>query len=119
MISTPRLLLRALTLADVPKLFALSQEPALRRWIPDQVYADEAEATQVLRALISHTDRAASSWALTTLALPEVLGIVDASNAPSCRVLEKSGFTRTAEDVRADRTLLIYRRAAHAQPNGL
>jgi ribosomal-protein-alanine N-acetyltransferase len=176
MISTPRLLLRPFTLADAPKLFALSQEADLRRWIPDQVYRDEAEAEQVLRALIAHTDRgpdpatrpyvlalehrptgdlighiglsparssvevgyaieqrlhgqglateavrAASDWALTALALPELLGIVDANNTSSCRVLEKAGFTRITEEQRGDRTLLVYRRvaSAHAQPNGL
>jgi [ribosomal protein S5]-alanine N-acetyltransferase len=174
MISTARLLLRPFTLADVPKLFLLSQEDALRRWIPDQVYRDEHEAEEVLRALIAHTDRGpdpasrpyvlaiehdgelighvglsparssvelgyaieqrlhgrglateavttASSWALSELRLPEVLGIVDATNASSCRVLEKSGFSRTASEPRGDRTLLIYRRvsSAHELANGL
>lgn len=41
---------------------------------------------------------AMAMWALTELALPEVLGIVDAANTPSCRVLEKSGFVRVGED---------------------
>jgi [ribosomal protein S5]-alanine N-acetyltransferase len=56
MISTARLLLRPFTLADVPKLFAMSGEEGIRRWIPDQVYRDEHHAEQVLRALIACTD---------------------------------------------------------------
>ena len=55
MISTPRLLLRTFTLADVPKLFVMSIEEGMRR-IPDQVYRDEQHAEQVARALIAYTD---------------------------------------------------------------
>jgi [ribosomal protein S5]-alanine N-acetyltransferase len=56
MISTPRLRLRAFTLADVPKLFVMSVEDGMRRWIPDQVYRNEEHAEAVVRALIAFTD---------------------------------------------------------------
>ena len=58
MISTSRLVLRPFTPVDVPKLFVMSGEAGLRRWIPDQVYRDEAHAEQVARALMAFTDRA-------------------------------------------------------------
>jgi RimJ/RimL family protein N-acetyltransferase len=151
--------LRPFTLADVPALYAMSKEPLLGRFIPDQVYRDLAHAEQVARALIemaAHRDprtqpfvlgvehagalvghvglskargsveigyaiaealhgrglateavSAMSSWALAELGLPEVLGIVAAANAPSCRVLEKAGFTRTGEEPAGT---LVYRR---------
>lgn len=57
MIPTARLLLRPFTLADVPKVFAMSREDGMRRWIPDQVYGDEREAAQVVSALMAHTAR--------------------------------------------------------------
>lgn len=59
MITTPRLLLRPFTLADTAKIFAMSQEAGLRRWIPDQVYRDAQHAEEVLRALIAFTDQPA------------------------------------------------------------
>lgn len=59
---------------------------------------------------------AASAWALTELALPEVLGIVEADNLSSRRVLEKAGFVRVGEERKqsgdAVRTLVVYRRTA-------
>ena len=55
MIATPRLLLRPFTLDDVPKLFAMSQEDGLTRWIPDQVYRDPKHAEEVVRALMACT----------------------------------------------------------------
>ncbi|HEY5947507.1 MAG TPA: GNAT family N-acetyltransferase [Kofleriaceae bacterium] len=167
-ISTSRLLLRPFTLADAPKLFVMSVEEGMRRWIPDQVYRDERHAEQVASALMAFTakrpdpatspyvlgveDRetgalighvglspargsveigyaieqrlqgkgfateavtAMSRWAVAELSLPEVLGIVAADNVQSCRVLEKSGFVRSGDEVKnADGrvyTLLIYR----------
>lgn len=39
-----------------------------------------------------------STWGLKTLGLPEVLGIVASANVSSCRVLEKSGFVRIADE---------------------
>jgi len=56
MISTSRLTLRTFMLADVAKLFAMSVEEGMRRWIPDQVYRDERHAEQVIRALMAHTE---------------------------------------------------------------
>ena len=70
MISTSRLLLRAFVLTDVRKLFLMSGEEGLRRWIPDQVYRDEEHAEQVARALIACTDRAPAPSAR-----PYILGI--------------------------------------------
>lgn len=56
MISTARLLLRPFSLADVPKVFFLSMEEGIRRWMSDQVYHDEHHAAQVVRALMAHTE---------------------------------------------------------------
>lgn len=166
MISTSRLLMRRFTLADVPKLFAMSREAALGRWIPDQVYRDLEHAEQVARALIAYSEgppdprvrpyvlgvedrttgvlighvglsaardsveigyaieeqlqgkgfateavRAVADWALASLALPEVLGVVAAENVGSCRVLEKSGFVRSHDEQKRGTTIVIYRRA--------
>ena len=55
MITTARLLLRPFTLDDVAKLFAMSGEAGMRRWIPDQVYRDIEHAEQVTRALMAFT----------------------------------------------------------------
>jgi ribosomal-protein-alanine N-acetyltransferase len=165
MLATPRLLLRPFTLADVPALFALSIEPGLQRFIPDQVYRDVAHAEQVARVLIAFTDQppvprtrpfvlgiehanalighvglsaarnsvevgyaigeqhqgaglateavtAMTSWALSALHLPEVLGIVSIDNTPSRRVLEKAGFGNPGESVDGRGSpVLVYRRA--------
>jgi [ribosomal protein S5]-alanine N-acetyltransferase len=169
MISTSRLLLRPFLLADVPKVFAMSLEAGIGRWMPDQVYRDEAHAEEVVRALMAFTAdapdpkvrpyvlgieeratgdvighvglsaargsveigyaiedrrcghglateavRAMSEWGLGALSLPEVLGIVEAENAPSRRVLEKAGFVIDREEVKLvagrSRTNVIYRR---------
>jgi ribosomal-protein-alanine N-acetyltransferase len=56
MLATSRLLLRTFTLADVPKLFVMSAEEGMRRWIPDQVYRDVQHAEQVARALMAYTE---------------------------------------------------------------
>lgn len=47
--------LRPLSPADVPKIFAMSQEAGLRRWLPDQVYRDEAHAAEVVARLAALT----------------------------------------------------------------
>ena len=72
MITTARLVLRPFTLADVPKLLAMSHEAGMRRWIPDQVYRDLPHAEQVARALMAHTANAPEPRVR-----PYVLGIAD------------------------------------------
>ena len=47
------LFLRHLTFDDMATMFRLSQEQGMRVWIPNQVYADEAHALEVLRFLSS------------------------------------------------------------------
>ncbi len=142
----------------------MSREEGIARWIPDQVYRDEHQAEEVLRELMTYTDRAPDprkhpfvlgieqrgalighvglspafasvevgyaiegdaqgrgfateavkamvDWALVDLGLPEVLGIADADNVGSLRVLEKAGFARIREEVRGGRTLVVYRAA--------
>jgi len=167
-LTTPRLLLRPFSLADVPKVLAMSREEGMRRWIPDQVYRDEGHAEQVVRALMAYTERApdpaaapyvlgiehretgvlvghvglspardtveigyaieepragqglateavtaVARWALDELGLPEVLGVVAADNARSCRVLEKAGFVRIGEEIKhaegGPSSILVYR----------
>lgn len=56
MITTASLILRRFAPADVAGVFAMSQEPGMRAWLPDQVYADEREAADVLRHLIAQYD---------------------------------------------------------------
>ena len=51
-IETEELVLRPLALEDAATFFVLSNEPAFRRGLPNQVYADEAEATRVVETLI-------------------------------------------------------------------
>ncbi len=169
MLSSSRLILRPFSLADVPKVFVMSGEGGMRRWIPDQVYRSEDHAAQVVRALMAFTESGpdpranpyvlgiehketgslighiglspargsveigyaieqrlqrnglateavtvVSGWALAELGLPEVLGIVAADNAPSCRVLEKAGFLRIGEEIKPTEAgpcpILVYRR---------
>lgn len=162
MLATARLRLRPFVESDAAKLFVMSQEAGLRRWLPDQVYRDPQHAAEVARALIAATDQppaprvrpyvlgieyahalvghvglgaarasveigyaveqrlhgqgiateavtAVAHWALAELSLPEVLGIVDADNASSCRVLEKAGFVRVGEELRGATLRFVYR----------
>jgi RimJ/RimL family protein N-acetyltransferase len=44
--------LRYFVAEDAPKVFAMSQESALRIWLPDQVYESEASTLELLRYLI-------------------------------------------------------------------
>jgi len=46
--------LRPLELGDARALFAMSQERGMREWLPDQVYADEAQALEIVRTLIAY-----------------------------------------------------------------
>ncbi|HJY54751.1 MAG TPA: GNAT family N-acetyltransferase [Candidatus Udaeobacter sp.] len=52
-IDTGTLFLRHLTLDDTAAMLRLSQEQGARTWLPNQVYADEAQASEVLRFLSS------------------------------------------------------------------
>ena len=47
--------LRPFTPADAPKLLAMSHEAGLRRWLPDQVYRDEAHAAEIATKLAAFT----------------------------------------------------------------
>ena len=53
MIGTGRLILRPFTLKDTGKVFIMSIEDDMKKWIPDQVYADENEAREILGFLIN------------------------------------------------------------------
>jgi RimJ/RimL family protein N-acetyltransferase len=44
--------LREFVPGDAPKVLAMSREPGMVRWLPDQVYANLAEAEEVLGFLI-------------------------------------------------------------------
>jgi RimJ/RimL family protein N-acetyltransferase len=52
-ITTSSLTLRLFVPEDAPKVFAMSREPGIRTWLPDQVYADVQSALEVLRSLIT------------------------------------------------------------------
>jgi ribosomal-protein-alanine N-acetyltransferase len=82
-IATTRLWLRPVTPADVPKLFAMSQEPGMRRWIPDQVYRDEAHAAEVAAALAVVADprRGAFVLGIELVETRELVGHVGLSPA--------------------------------------
>lgn len=66
LLETPRLVLRRLTDADVPLLYAYSQEPALREQLPDQVYASPDEAADAVAYLRAQYDAGT---------LPQVYGV--------------------------------------------
>ena len=68
-IRTSSLLLRPFEAEDCAKVFAMSRESAMREWIPDQVYRDEAEARRVLDHLIAQYQNPAPAQR------PFVLGI--------------------------------------------
>jgi len=51
-IETKALVLRPFELGDAAAVYALSNEPASRQWLPSQVQADEAEARELLNSLI-------------------------------------------------------------------
>jgi RimJ/RimL family protein N-acetyltransferase len=50
-LETKSLLLRPLTLCDTRKVFQMSQEQAMKKWLPRQVYGDEAHASSVIAFL--------------------------------------------------------------------
>ncbi|NRF72120.1 GNAT family N-acetyltransferase [Aquincola sp. S2] len=45
------MVLRAFAPSDAPRIFALSQEDGMRKWLSNQVYRDEAHAASVLAFL--------------------------------------------------------------------
>jgi ribosomal-protein-alanine N-acetyltransferase len=55
--ATADLRLRPFVLEDAPRLLVMSHERGLREWLPDQVYADLAEAERVARYLIEQGER--------------------------------------------------------------
>ena len=50
-LETDDLALRPFTPGDARKVFAMSQEEGIRKWMPSQVYRDEAHAASVLATL--------------------------------------------------------------------
>lgn len=56
-LQTEILTLRHFTLADTQKVFAMSQEQGLKKWIPDQVYKNEGQTREVLNFLIGQYDK--------------------------------------------------------------
>jgi RimJ/RimL family protein N-acetyltransferase len=62
---------------------------------------------------------AISTWATVELSLPEVLGIVESDNTPSCRVLEKAGYVRHGVEVKEATgraaTIVVYRHAPESR----
>jgi ribosomal-protein-alanine N-acetyltransferase len=53
MLETQRLKIREFTLLDTKIIYEFSQEESLKKWLPDQVYADMDEAKETLEFLIS------------------------------------------------------------------
>ncbi len=69
-LSSQALVSRWFTPEDAARVYAMSQEAGLRTWLPDQVYANEAVALDVLQDLISkYTDPG------TPVRAPYVLGV--------------------------------------------
>ena len=52
-LKTERLNIREFTLLDTKNIYEFSQEESLKKWLPDQVYADLDEAKETLEFLIS------------------------------------------------------------------
>ncbi len=52
-IHTPSLILRAFAIGDLPKVFQMSRESGMRKWIPDQVYRSERHTAEVLEHLMA------------------------------------------------------------------
>jgi ribosomal-protein-alanine N-acetyltransferase len=50
-LETSSLVLRPFTPRDARKVFELSQEDGMKKWVPSQVYGDEAHAASVLAFL--------------------------------------------------------------------
>ena len=54
---TKHLKIREFTTNDTKKVYQMSQEPGIKRWLPDQVYENIGEAQGVLKYLISKYER--------------------------------------------------------------
>jgi len=52
LIETPRLSLRYFSMDDMKKVFEMSQEEGLCKWLPEEAYQDEQQAENVLKSLI-------------------------------------------------------------------
>lgn len=50
-LDTARLFLRCFSMEDAEKVWRMSEEEGIRRWMPDQVYRDGAQAEGVIRFL--------------------------------------------------------------------
>ncbi|WP_018248769.1 GNAT family N-acetyltransferase [Orenia marismortui] len=71
LIETERLAIRHLLVEDVSKIFLMSQEEGMKKWLPDQVYENEEVAHEVVEFLISqYLEKASPDKA------PYVLGVV-------------------------------------------
>lgn len=53
-LETQNLILREFNLEDIPKIYLMSQEESIKKWLPDQVYRDEEEAEDIVKFLISN-----------------------------------------------------------------
>lgn len=53
LIETERLVLRPFRVGDSGAAYVLSREPAYRKWLPNQVYANEVEAKEALAFLVA------------------------------------------------------------------
>jgi ribosomal-protein-alanine N-acetyltransferase len=69
-VRTRLLILRRLVPEDAHKVFVMSREPGIQRWLPDQVYVKEAAALDVLRYLIAQYEDPG-----TPVCAPYVLGV--------------------------------------------
>jgi ribosomal-protein-alanine N-acetyltransferase len=81
-LQTKNLMIRPFELADAADVFLLSQEPGMKKWIPDQVYQDEKEAKEVLGFLISQykdefkPDEAPIVYSIVLKSINKVIGHV-------------------------------------------
>ncbi|MCO4781478.1 MAG: GNAT family N-acetyltransferase [Candidatus Cloacimonetes bacterium] len=55
-IQTKRLTIRPFTLEDIAKIYQMSLENGMKKWIPDQVYKDLTHTTQVVNFLNSQIE---------------------------------------------------------------
>ncbi len=70
LIITDRLIIREFSLEDTEDVYKLSQEEAMKKWIPDQVYDDMEVAKEILKFLISKYE-----YDSQNISYPYVMGI--------------------------------------------